>query len=827
MKSKFSILMSSILLSSACWTSCGSTKGDIAGSLGVQWTILAPTQGLTNPPSKIILENKSNTELNLADYSLWFNFMQGIDPAKMDARFQLQHRNGDLFQISFADQGLKIPAKDTIEIHFTTRGPLVNYTDGPAGFYLRHNTDETKFFDLEDYKYVELPLTAEAARLKLEEQYIDNQRVQKTEEQLFIPSVKSLSRQEGAIPLNQIKGFRNPGNFDHQIFQKNFKDVFNLNIALTSNENEATVELSKDSSLAAEAYRLKIDAKGIHIAASSETGIFYALQSLQSLVPADLQSNYQLPFVEVYDEPRYEYRGLSLDVSRNFRDKESIFRVLDGMARYKLNKLHFHFIDDEGWRLEIPSLPELTEVGSRRGAGYLDNSMLQPSYNSGVQPLEKQYYSTDDFIAILKYAAERHIQVIPEIETPGHARAAIKAMEYRYDKYMAQGDKKAALAYRLAEPEDKSIYNSAQNWNDNVMNPALPATYTFLETVIKDVKELYKKANIPFYKVSLGGDETPAGSWEKSPAVQRLMDSLSFKTAYEAWPYYIDKINKICIAQGLEMAGWEEMGMHNLGKGMVVNPSPKLYNIQLDVWNNTIGGGQEDLAYQLANAGYKVVFTSASNLYFDFTWKGTFEEPGHWWASRTSIFKTYSFIPENYYLNIFQNARGENLKEGFFKNKVNLTAEGRKNLIGIKGAIWSEKIRSQDRLDYMLFPRLLALAERAWSPEKDWEKGSSFNQQAFMADYSAFMQKLGKSELPKIEDYTYRLPFLGAQVQGNQIVCNVEYPGFQIYYTVDGQEPTLTSKAYTAPIDIEKGKTYKFKVINAKGRGGYTETLSL
>ena len=179
-----------------------------------------------------------------------------------------------------------------------------------------------------------------------------------------------------------------------------------------------------------------------------------------------------------------------LDVARNFQPKSEIFKVLDVMALYKLNVFHMHLTDDEGWRLEIPSIPELTEVGSKRGHTLDSKHFLPASHGSGGEVDNKTgtgFYSRADFIEILKYANKLHITVEPEIEAPGHARAAVKSMNARYDRLTTEGKKAEAEKYLLSDPGDKSVYSTAQYWTDNVIDVALPSTYNFVETIISEL----------------------------------------------------------------------------------------------------------------------------------------------------------------------------------------------------------------------------------------------------------------------------------------------------------------------------------------------------
>src|SRR5690606_36971381 len=261
-------------------------------------------------------------------------------------------------------------------------------------------------------------------------------------------------------------------------------------------EEQPVVKIKKGENISKEGYTLHIEPDGITIEASHNAGVFYALQSLRSLLkPADFQSSsIQLPCLAIQDEPRYAYRGFMMDIARNFKDKATILKYLDLMSRYKLNTFHFHFIDDEGWRIEIPALPELTKIGANRTPLFKNGLGIQPSYGSGGQSTEKHFLTREDFVEILKYAKQRHITVVPEIETPGHARASIKAMEARYHRYMAEGNKAEAEKYLLHAFEDKSVYSSAQYWNDNVMNVALPAVYNFIAVVLDEFKQMYADA---------------------------------------------------------------------------------------------------------------------------------------------------------------------------------------------------------------------------------------------------------------------------------------------------------------------------------------------
>ncbi len=238
------------------------------------------------------------------------------------------------------------------------------------------------------------------------------------------------------------------------------------------------------------AYTLRVTSDQVRIEAGSAEGVFYGIQSFKTLLPAvawaGAKGSVSVNGVVVDDAPRFPHRAFFMDVCRNFQEKEQILKLLDAMALYKLNVLHFHITDDEGWRLEIPSLPELIAVGARRGHTTDNANFLQPSFGSGPDVNHSKgtgYYTREDYIEILRYATERHITVIPEIETPGHARAAIKSMDARYNRLMKAGQPKEAREYLLRDTADRSEYRSVQGWNDNIINVAMPSVYKFWSTL--------------------------------------------------------------------------------------------------------------------------------------------------------------------------------------------------------------------------------------------------------------------------------------------------------------------------------------------------------
>jgi hexosaminidase len=580
-----------------------------------------------------------------------------------------------------------------------------------------------------------------------------------------------------------------------------------------------------------EAYELVVDpADGIRIVGASSAGVFYGLQSLRDLLPpSSPRGGLVLPAIRVVDAPRFGYRGFMLDVARNFQPKAAVLRTLDLLARYKLNVFHFHLTEDEGWRVEIPSLPELTTVGARRGHTLDSKQFLPPAFGSGPdvdRPWGSGFYSRADYIEILRYAAARHIEVIPEIEMPGHARAAIKAMEAR----ARAGDPQ----YLLSDPADTSVYGSAQGYHDNVMNPALETTYAFIERVVDDLAAIHRDAGVPLRHLHMGGDEVPAGVWVGSPAVQAYLKAHNLASVDDLWFVFYGRVEQILTAHGIPLSGWEEIAVRKTrrdGRRTVIpNPDFAARGWRAYVWNNVPGGGAEDLAYRLANGGYNVVLSPVSNYYFDLAWNRNPEETGLDWGGFVDLRKPFQFIPFDYYRNVRLDRRGNPLDPSVFVGKDRLTDYGKTHIVGIQGNLWSETLGGEGRLDYMMLPKLFGLAERAWAPDPDWatEPDSARSDSLYAEAWSRFANVVGKRELPRLDrevpGLNYRIPTPGLKVENGVVLCSVELPGFTLRYTTDGREPTARSAVVSGPIPFRG--TIRVAAFGSTGRKGISASLT-
>jgi hexosaminidase len=811
-------------------------------------TIAAVTNNYNNKNqalSVFTIKNNSKKILPATGWKLYFNSKNNAVLKEGTTEFMLEQFNGNLFKLSPAGAFKGVMPGGTITAALVFDGQMLNKNDQPEGFYFVWDNAREKGTDVKNLTTTAVPMQPVDGKIISDfatAAYNRNEALEKiTAEKLpkVFPAPVSYQENGSFFLLNSTVQI-NAGTAFKKEAHLLADDVLQLNgqrpVITTAVATGAAIALIRKEGIAPEGYELTVKAEGVTIAASSPQGIFYGIQSFKSLLPpaswsiTENKKTIAVPGVTITDAPRFGYRGFMLDAARNFQTKKEVLKLLDLMALYKLNTFHFHLTDDEGWRIEIDGLPELTDIGSKRGHTTNEKNNLSAAYGSGAVTdslYGSGYYSKADFIEILKYATARHIKVIPEIETPGHARAAIKAMDTRYERLMKEGKKEAAAQYFLRDINDRSVYTTAQNYHDNVINVALPSVYTFVEKVVNEVVKLYQQAEAPLTSIHLGGDEVPAGVWEQSPdCIALINDNPEIKNTDGLWYYYIGKVNNILKANGLTLSGWEEIAFRKTmadGKKITI-PNPEFVNqdMKLYVWNNTTGS--EDLAYKQANAGYKVILTFVSNFYFDMAQYKTYDEPGYYWGGYTGLEKTYRFIPYDYFKNVKEDNNGNLLDQSFYAGKQRLSDYGKQNITGLQGAVWSETLKGPQQMEYMVLPRLIALAERAWAKDPEWatETDTAKSNDLYNKAWSGFVNILGTRELPRLDyfagGFNYRIPFAGAVIKEGKVFANVQFPELIIRYTTNGDVPAINSRIYSTPV-TEKG-IIKFKVFNKKGRSG-------
>ncbi|WP_423146139.1 family 20 glycosylhydrolase [Rubrolithibacter danxiaensis] len=814
------------------------TEVDLKG-LNLKWEIV--DTGLKGGRSRATFTfiNNGSKAFPAQGWTIYFNsgFLKSADTTEA----KVKHVNGDLQSLAPGSKFGTLQPGETKKIEIYG-GPIRNITEFPVAFYLSFDNETEKGYPLNvsvgNLVNTEKNDLLVANRIYNQNKEIVNIPVEKLVKIFPTPvSYKESSEKfilDTTVTVSAETAFKNEG----EALVTYITQLTGKQPASTKG-GKKTIEIVKVTGLDPEAYKLSVNQQKITISASAPAGAFYGIQSLKTLVSPSAKNNgksISIQSVEVSDAPRFPHRAFMLDVGRNFHSKAEILKLLDLMALYKLNVFHFHFSEDEGWRLEIPALPELTSVGSKRAPTLDSKNYLQSSFGSGAEAVNSGtgFYSKSEFIEILKYANARHIKVIPEIESPGHARAAIKAMDARYERLHKAGQEEEARKYLLRDPQDKSKYRSVQGWDDNVINVAMPSVYTFMETVVDEIRKMYAEADAPLETIHFGGDEVPKGVWENSPAVNTLLaKNPELKSTNDLWAYYFGRISDILNSRNLYLYGWEEAGLVKTfvnGKA-VWQPNTELAkkNIQVDVWNNLPGSGAEDLAYRMANKGIKVVLANVTNLYFDLAYNQSFNEPGLFWGGYVDIDKPFYFIPFNYLKNLKDN-NGNPINKAIIKGNEQLTEFGKSNIVGLQGALWSENIRSPERLEYMLLPKFLGLAERAWAKQPEWAKENdpSKSEKLYQAAWSEFINVTGKRELPRLDQYAggfnYRIPAPGAVIKNGQVEANIQFPEFSIRYTTDGSEPNSNSPLYKNPIKT-KG-TIKLKGFNLTGRSSNTLTVA-
>lgn len=841
----------------ACSNKKNNTRSGI-GSIKVTWELLSNTDNETPQSKQIItIMNTGNEVLTSGNWALFYNQtpreVLGVDE-KSPAN--LERLDGDWYRIKLKDDFTLNPG-DEISIDYIVSHWHIKETDSPKGLYsvfYNDKGDENKIEVVDDFEILPFTSREQIARHRNDKlpfptneiQYRKNlgvSLVPDSELPAIIPQPLNFIKQEGTSTLTNDYLIVASGELQNEAeyLSHQLEKITNSKFTVLGKiESERKIRLLVDSEIQSqEGYSLSIKKGIIEIHGGSKAGVFYGVQSFLNYIPLKYyktpSANIDLNNIEVNDFPRFDYRGLHLDVARNFQTKEEVFKVLDIMAFYKLNALHFYLTEDEGWRLEIEELPELTSVGSNRSHTFDERNSLHPAYGSGpFADLNTShgtgYYSRQDYIEILKYANERHIQVIPSINFPGHARAAVVSMEARFRNLYEQGKFDEADKYRLIHPDDSSLYSSVQYYTDNVVDVGLESTYRFFETVVDDVIEIYNEAGVKLEMIHTGGDEVPDGVWAGSPACAELMKKhREITDPKNLQQYFFKRISGILKERNLIVSGWEEIALTKTKSGRYeVNPEFFDENVVPYVWNNL--GDAFDLTHRMANAGYPVIYCGVTNLYFDMAYNNHPLEPGYYWGGFVNERTVWELSPFNLFNSITHDALGHPITEVVDIEKMeSLKPEARKNIIGLQAELWSETVKGGEMLEYYLLPKLLSFAERAWSQEAIWENevNPEIRQVKMDNEWNIFINSLAQKELPRLnylfDGYNYRVPSPGAKIVDGLLYVNHEYPGMSVYYTFDGTEPTIESLVYSDPIQISE--TTKLKAIDKEGKGSRTITI--
>ncbi|WP_183558721.1 family 20 glycosylhydrolase [Mucilaginibacter sp. SP1R1] len=478
-----------------------------------------------------------------------------------------------------------------------------------------------------------------------------------------------------------------------------------------------------------EGYQLKVTSKGVNIV-GDRSGVFYGVQSLLQLIH-ETGAQLSVPAVNINDQPSFAYRGIMLDVGRHFFDANEVKKILDVMAYLKLNKFHWHLTDDQGWRLEIKKYPKLTAISAWRDSsiigGYGDFSpFIYDGKKSGG------FYTQEQAREIVKYAADRNIEVIPEIEMPGHCTAVLAA-------YPELGN--GTGPYKV--PGYWGVHNT-------IYNPGEP-TFKFLEDVLTEVIAIF-----PSKYIHIGGDEVPKDEWKSSAFAQKIIHDNNLKDEHELQSWFINRIEKFLNKNGKNLIGWDEI----LEGGLTPNAT-------VMSWRGEAGG------IQAAKEGHNVIMSPNSNMYIDHAQAKD---------SKTEPLAIGGFLP----LNVVYN---------YNPLPAALTPEQQKSILGVQANMWTEYVPTNNKLEYMIFPRAIALAEVGWT------KTESKN-------YDDFVGRRLPAVLKDIEKagINYRIPEANvviaddAQTGRKKITIISSVAQSKIYYTIDGHKADNTTDLYSGSI---------------------------
>ncbi|MFH4965618.1 family 20 glycosylhydrolase [Gaetbulibacter sp. M235] len=532
-------------------------------------------------------------------------------------------------------------------------------------------------------------------------------------------------------------------------------------IHISLNENEShiksnktiLVELFKNfkSELGTEGYELEVNSSLIKLSANQSEGIFNAFQTLRQLFPVEFESNtnnnlesIKIKGCKIVDYPRFKWRGLMLDVSRHFFTVDEVKAYIDKMSQFKLNVFHWHLTDDEGWRVEIKSLPKLTEVGAWRVERYGSFGKERPYPLPNEEATYGGFYTQEQIKDVVKYASERNITIVPEIDMPGHSMAALAA-------YPELSTKKEA---KFVSPGAKfsEWYGNGKfkMLIENTLNPTDEKVYDFVDKVFTEIAELF-----PGDYIHMGGDECYKGYWEEDTLVQKFMKNNNIKDAHELQSYFVKRVEKIINSKGKKLMGWDEILEGGLAESAAVMS-----------WRGMKGG------IEAAKMGHQVVMSPSTYAYLDYT-QGDYSVENKVYAS-LNLETCYSFEPVP-------------------------TDVDPKYILGGQGNLWAEKVPSIPFAFYMTYPRALALSETFWSPKerKDWNGfiGRVENQ---FERFDMANINISRAVLD---------PVIRVYKDGDKLMCELKnsVPNTEIYYTINNTYPAKFGLKYSEPFEIPQG----------------------
>ena len=777
------------------------------------------------------ITNKTNNDISSLWSLHWNQISALVDSESIPKNTKYEYVAGQSYNILSFGNDYTIKKGETISIDLKQRGGVKRKSDFPMGGFVVTDDDilNVKFINLwenaKDIQELDIPTANDRFNYNVSNKLLD-----KSQLDLIIPTPNKIDFFEGQMDLKTKYSI----NIDESLnLNFDFAKSLMAGVAkIVSNNEEADIKISFIENLTKESYELNIDNNSISIFASDRAGALYGLQSLKQIFLVSKLEETSIRNLKITDSPKFSYRGMLLDISRNFYGPKKIKQILDYLSFFKINHLDFRLTDDEGWRLEIPGLEELTEVGSKRGYTKDESDNLIPIYGSGPDSNSSPgsgYLSKSEFKDILKYANERNITIIPQISYPSHIRSAIISMNARYQKFMELGDKGEAEKYLLIDPNDESEYYSAQGFDDNIVCICRESAFNFYEKVIDEVYLMYKEAGVEMKKFGVGADEIPYGAWRKSPLCDKFMEEKSITGDYDAlYQYQQRRIYDKLSSYGLTMTGWDDILLRLTEKNQSETQIKDFFkddDILLFVWNNSWGGGRQDMIYKYANLGYKTIMSNSSAFYFDMVDDKDFDNIGLSWSG----YADYKDIWTVDVFDIFNDSYGvkkNNISTDYINKSEKIDPKNRDNIIGIQSQIWGETIVDEDVLDYMFMPNIIVFSQKAWSQDDSWMSISDkeIKNQTLEIEWNKFTNNLGQRVLPIVDEIfgglSYDLPKPGGIIVNDSLYANTVFPGLDIKYTLDGTVPDSNSENYTTPVKIKTDEVVHLRLFDKKGRGG-------
>lgn len=749
--------------------------------------------------SKFVITNVSGKPLE-GNWMFFFNQFSRQLELSPTCPVDIKEISTTYYQVKPNERYATLADSDSLVIDMMMKGKFVNLWYAPNGGHVVLNGDTHH------------PIAVRIERSELKEMgqwsattdYPDGAKVYAFNENVagglinhapssILPTPKKviLNEEKLTVRLPNLVSFKAPS-----FFKSRNKDIGRVKDFLTKNLAFYGIHMMDDCPFVIEArldkklstniehYELEITDSCIVITGVSDIAV---LNGAKTLIAALCHSKRNtLMLCKIIDEPDFAYRGFMADIARNFYGLNDLKKLVDLLALYKINTIQFHFADDEAWRLEIPGLPELTQVASRRGCtlNELEDGFLAQIFDGNGDPNDltqsaNGFLTREQFIDFLRYADAQGVKVIPEIDTPGHSRAAIVAMKYRYNK-LASSNLKKAQEFMLWDPDDKGGYQSVQAYANNVLNPAQEGTYRFLGKVVSELQKMYSAAGLKLDIVHLGGDEVANHCWDNSPAVSTLMAKMKMKDTHAMMEHYIDRVSEMLIKRDIKIEGWQEVALNHSDE-FNKRIAPRFAGV--NAWSTI--GSRIEVPYKVANAGYPTILSNVDKFYMDMGYSMHQYEQGLHWGGSVNEFDSWSAEPWNLY--------GDKAE-----GKTPLTHHDK--IIGVQAQLWGETLRNFSEVEKLLIPKIFGVAERGWNSTPEWSGDSASMTQA-RKNYNI---NIGIWELPMLHKrgYNFHLAQPGIIVEDSKLYVNSQYRIEEVRYTFDGSEPTLNSPLWTEPVAV-------------------------